>query len=227
MISKLHAAGVQHAHKEVGSPSRRPPWPGEWCARRAIPEGEVESGPIFIGPEFGTVQGRIWSRPRRAGDAGLTYGSPRASTTRARQRVQQLGPSRSKARMNADRNGRRTQPRQGNCSLSRRARHRDSPRSDGSLRARKGVDGLRSDDGDVRSADRGIAAGHRHRLQRRELIRRHEYSSGQNDPYGALRPHSRGNRPRRVGHANSAVSRPFPSPKMGESQSSDNHLVTR
>ena len=79
ILENLKTAGVQQAHKEDKITfTALTPWPGELvCAEGRYLEGNAETGSekraaIFIGPEFGTVQrADLVAAAREAGDAGF------------------------------------------------------------------------------------------------------------------------------------------------------------
>ena len=75
ILENLKTAGVQQAHKEDRITfTALTPWPGDLvCAEGRYLEGETEKrAAIFIGPEFGTVQrADLVAAAREAGDAGF------------------------------------------------------------------------------------------------------------------------------------------------------------
>lgn len=75
ILENLKIAGVQQAHKEDRITfTALSQWPGELaCAEGRYMESDAEKrAPIFIGPEFGTVQrADLAAAAREAGDAGF------------------------------------------------------------------------------------------------------------------------------------------------------------
>jgi adenine-specific DNA-methyltransferase len=230
ILDNLRSAGVQQAHKmDRITFTSLTPWPGEMvCAEGRFHEavGDKEKrAAIFIGPEFGTV-----SRPdlvqaaREAGDAGFdvliacafNY-EAHASEFSKLGRVPVL-----KARMNADLHmGGELKP-TGKGNLFVVFGEPDIEilhDSEGRLMVHvKGVDVFDPTTGDVRSdgAD-GIACWFIDTDYNEEsFFVRHAYFLGQSDPYGALKTTLKAEiNADAWATLNSAISRPFPTPKSG------------
>jgi adenine-specific DNA-methyltransferase len=228
ILENLHAAGVQQAHREGRITFEAlAPWPGEMvCAEGRYREGEAEKrAAIFIGPEFGTVQRPdLVKAAREAGDAGFdvliacafNY-EAHASEFSKLGRIPVL-----KARMNADLHmGGDLKP-TGKGNLFVVFGEPDIEilhEGDGRLMVHvKGVDVFDPATGDVRSdGPDGIACWFIDTDYNEEsFFVRHAYFLGQNDPYGALKTTLKAEIDADVwASLNSAISRPFPTPKSG------------
>ncbi|MFN8583283.1 MAG: hypothetical protein U0163_20195, partial [Gemmatimonadaceae bacterium] len=224
ILDNLRAAGVQQAHKtDRISFTSMTPWPGAMvCAEGRFREGDSDKekrAAIFIGPEFGTV-----SRPdlvqaaREAGDAGFdvliacafNY-EAHASEFSKLGRIPVL-----KARMNADLHmGGELKPTgKGNLFVvfgepDIEILHVD----DGTLRVHvKGVDVFDPTTGEVRSERRRHRLlVHRHRLQRRELLRPSRLLPRPERSVRCAEDNTQGrNRLRRVGHTEQRDLAPIP-----------------
>jgi adenine-specific DNA-methyltransferase len=228
ILDNLRTAGVQQAHKtDRITFTSLTPWPGEMvCAEGRFREGEVEKrAAIFIGPQFGTV-----SRPdlvqaaREAGDAAFdvliacafNY-EAHASEFSKLGRIPVL-----KARMNADLHMGGELKATGKGNLFVVFGEPDIEilhEGDGRLMVHvKGVDVFDPATGEVRSdAADGIACWFIDTDYNEEsFFVRHAYFLGQNDPYGALKTTLKAEINADVwATLNSAVSRPFPTPKSG------------
>ena len=230
ILDNLRAAGVQQAHKtdRIAFTSLTL-WPGEMvCAEgrfRDADGNKEKRAAIFIGPEFGTV-----SRPdlvqaaREAGDAGFdiliacafNY-EAHASEFSKLGRIPVL-----KARMNADLHmGGELKPTgKGNLFVVFGEPDIDILHdADGRLMVHvKGVDVFDPTTGEVRSdAADGIACWFIDTNYNEEsFFVRHAYFLGQNDPYGALKTTLKAEiAPDVWATLNSAISRPFSTPKSG------------
>ena len=238
ILEQLTTAGVQQAHKDDRIAfAAVTPWPGEYiCAEGRYVEGGRDSAPekragIFVGPEFGTV-----SRPdlvvaaREAADAGFdvliacafNY-EAHASEFKRLGRIPVL-----KARMNADLHmaGELKNTGKGNLfvifgepDIDILPVGGDSAESNQVRVKINGVDVFHPNTGEVRSdgADGIALLVHRHRLQRRELLRSPRLLPWRQRPLQGSQDHAEGTRsiPDAWASLHSDISRPFDRPESG------------
>jgi adenine-specific DNA-methyltransferase len=228
ILENLKTAGVQQAHKEDKiAVTALTPWPDDLvCAEGRYMEGDTEKrAPIFIGPEFGTVQrADLVAAAREAGDAGFDVliacaFNYEAHTTEFSKlgRIPVL-----KARMNADLHMAEDLKNTGKGNLFVIFGEPDITlltEKDGKLRVKvNGVDVFHPQTGEVRGdGAEDIACWFIDTDYNEEsFFVRHAYFLGANDPYSALKTTLRAEINEDAwATLNSDTSRPIEKPKSG------------